>query len=132
MRHRVRRIGRAAGFVCVVSAVWFGAAEPASAQVEPAPSSIKVDASIGAWISTGDTRWSHNASAVSPLGNPTSSLTYTDHTANVTELTIKVSTRSHWFGRLNVGYADIGGGRLTDAGRTALDRFAEVVRPWRT
>lgn len=90
-------------------------AGPASAQqVEPRPSSIKVDVSLGAWISTGDTRWSHNASSSPPLGNPTSRLTYTDHTANVTELTVKLTARSRWFGRLNFGYADIGGGRLTD------------------
>ncbi len=99
----------------------FGMAEGVSAQVEPAPSPVKVDVSLGAWISTGDTRWSHNASSVSPLGNPTSKLTYTDHTANITEVTVKVSSRSRWFGRLNFGYADIGGGRLTDDDFLAQD-----------
>jgi hypothetical protein len=108
-------------------AVWaplvllFSVVDPVSAQVEPAPSSLKVDVSLGAWISTGDTRWSHNASSVSPLGNPTSKLTYTDHTANITEVTVKVSSRSRWFGRLNFGYADIGGGRLTDDDFLAQD-----------
>lgn len=91
-----------------------GLAGTVSAQMAPPPSVVKVDVSLGAWISSGDTRWSHNASSVSPLGNPTSKLTYADHTANVTELTVKVTSRSRWFGRLNAGYADIGGGRLTD------------------
>lgn len=88
----------------------------------PVPSNVKVEASVGAWISNGDTRWSHNASANSILGNPTSRLAYADHTANVTELTVKVSTRSRWFARLNAGYADIGGGRLTDDDFLAQDR----------
>ena len=104
-----------------VGVLGFGLAGTVSAQMAPTPSSLKVDVSLGAWISSGDTRWSHNASSVSPLGNPTSKLTYTDHTANITELTVKVSARSRWFGRLNLGYADIGGGRLTDDDYLAQD-----------
>jgi len=128
VRARVRRLGTAVCFLSVVMTVGTGVVGAASAQVEPAPSAIKVDASVGTWISTGDTRWSHNASSVFPLGNPTSRLAYTDHTANVTELTIKVSTRSHWFGRLNVGYADIGGGRLTDDDFLAQDGGTPSLR----
>ena len=100
--------------ICLVIALGLMPVERAQAQGEAAPSSVKVDVSLGAWISTGDTTWSHNASSVFPLGNPTSKLTYADHTANITEITVKVSTRSRWFGRFNFGYADIGGGRLTD------------------
>ena len=114
MRGRVSLVARNVFAVWAPLALLFSAVDTVSAQVEPAPSSLKVDVRVGAWISTGDTTWSHNASSVSPLGNPTSKLTYTDHTANITEITIKVSTRSRWFGRLNFGYADIGGGRLTD------------------
>lgn len=75
---------------------------------------IRVDVGIGTWISVGDTRWSHNASSQSPLGNPTSKLTYADHSTNIVELTAKVSVGPRWFGRLNIGGANIGGGRLTD------------------
>ncbi|MBI3806861.1 MAG: hypothetical protein HY281_04995 [Nitrospirae bacterium] len=68
----------------------------------------------GTWISTGDTRWAHNASSMAGLGNPTSKLTYKDVGTNVIELTGKVWIAPKWFGRLNGGYAGIGGGRLTD------------------
>lgn len=78
------------------------------------PKRIRVDVGIGTWISVGDTRWSHNASSVPPLGNPTSKLIYADHSTNVVELTAKVSVGPRWFGRLNIGGANIGGGRLTD------------------
>jgi hypothetical protein len=77
-------------------------------------SRVKFDLGIGTWISFGNTTWSHNASSVPPLGNPTSKLTYEDHSANVVELTGKVFVGSRFFGRLNVGFAGIGGGRLTD------------------
>lgn len=86
----------------------------AVAEAVPASSRIKVEVGLGTWISVGDTRWSHNASSQSPLGNPTSKLTYADHTTNVVELTAKVSVGPRWFGRLNIGGANIGGGRLTD------------------
>ncbi|MGC4095531.1 MAG: hypothetical protein QM706_00290 [Nitrospira sp.] len=74
----------------------------------------KVDVTLGTWVSVGDTRWSHDASSVSPLGNPTSRLTYTDHSTNIVELTAKVYVGPRFFGRLKVGGARIGGGRLTD------------------
>lgn len=86
----------------------------AFAEKAPSSSRVKVDVGLGTWISAGDTRWSHNASSQSPLGNPTSKLTYADHTTNVVELTAKVSVGPRWFGRLNIGGANIGGGRLTD------------------
>jgi len=85
-----------------------------SAQEAPPTSQVKVDLSLGTWISVGESRWSHNASSQSPLGNPTSRLTYADHSTNVVEFTAKVSVGPRWFGRLNIGGAGIGGGRLTD------------------
>jgi hypothetical protein len=74
----------------------------------------KIELSAGTWISVGDTRWAHNASSVPGFGNPTSKLTYKDVGTNVIELTGKAWVAPKWFGRLNVGYAGIGGGRLTD------------------
>jgi hypothetical protein len=85
-----------------------------SAQEAPSTSRVKVDVGLGTWISVGDHRWSHDASSQSPLGNPTSRLTYADHSTNVVEFTAKVSVGPRWFGRLNIGGAGIGGGRLTD------------------
>lgn len=122
MRSRVQCVWRAVAGGSVPMALGLCVVSTAFAQVEPAPSSVKVDVSVGTWLSTGDTRWSHNASSVALLSNPTSRLAYADHTANITELTMKISTRSRWFGRLNVGYADIGGGRLTDDDFLAQDR----------
>ncbi|MEP6933924.1 MAG: hypothetical protein ABI988_08310 [Nitrospirota bacterium] len=74
----------------------------------------RVELSAGTWISVGDTRWAHDASSVAGLGNPTSKLTYKDVGTNVIDLTGKFWFTPRVFGRLNVGFADIGGGRLTD------------------
>jgi len=74
----------------------------------------RVELSAGTWISVGDTRWAHDASSVAGLGNPTSKLTYKDVGTNVIDLTGKVWFSPRVFGRLNGGFADIGGGRLTD------------------
>ena len=74
----------------------------------------KVELSAGTWISVGDTRWAHNASSVPGFGNPTSKLTYKDVGTNVIDLTGKFWLSSRIFGRLNGGFANIGGGRLTD------------------
>jgi hypothetical protein len=82
----------------------------------------KVELSAGTWISVGDTRWAHNASASQPvLGNPTSKLIYKDVGTNVAELTGKVWFSPKVFGKLNGGIADIGGGRLTDNDYLAVD-----------
>jgi Protochlamydia outer membrane protein len=86
----------------------------AAAQASIAESRPRFDFAIGTWISTGDTRWEHDASSIPGLGNPTSKLKYKDVGTNVIELTGKVWVTPKWFGRLNVGFAGIGGGRLTD------------------
>ena len=64
-------------------------------------------------MSTGNTRWAHDASSVAGFGDPTSKLTYKDDGTNVIELIGKVWVTPKLFGRLNVGFAGIGGGRLT-------------------
>ncbi len=84
------------------------------AQESPTISQKRVDLTLGTWISVGDTRWSHNASSQGLFGNPTSRLTYADHSTNIAELTATVYLRPHFFGRVQVGGAHIGGGRLTD------------------
>jgi len=94
------------GIVCLV--------QVAAAQDSDAESRPKFDFAIGTWISTGNTKWGHNASSIAGLGDPTSQLTYKDVGTNVIELTGKAWVTPKWFGRLNVGFAGIGGGRLTD------------------
>ncbi|NOT23212.1 MAG: hypothetical protein HOP22_10905 [Nitrospiraceae bacterium] len=93
----------------LASAVHVAVAQDSAAESRP-----KFDVAIGTWISTGDTRWAHNASSVPGFGNPTSKLTYKDVGTNVIELTAKAWLTPRWFGRLNGGFANIGGGRLTD------------------
>ena len=86
----------------------------AAAQDSVTESRPRFDVAIGTWISTGNTHWAHNASSIAGLGDPTSKLTYKDVGTNVFEVTGKVWVTPRWYGRLNVGYAGIGGGRLTD------------------
>ena len=86
----------------------------AAAQEPVTESYPRFDVAIGRWISVGDTRWAHNASSVAGFGNPTSKLIYKDVGTNVIELTGKVWLTPRWFGRLNIGGAAIGGGRLID------------------
>ena len=90
------------------------AIQGAAAQEFITESRPKFDLAIGTWISTGDTRWAHDASSIAGLGNPTSKLTFQDVGTNVIELTGKVWVTQKLFGRLNAGFAGIGGGRLTD------------------
>ena len=100
------------GMLCAVFTI---AIASVSAGEEPiSEARPKVEFSVGTWISAGDTRWAHNASAVAGLGNPTSKLTYKDVGTNVIDLTGKFWFSPNVFGRLNGGFADIGGGRLTD------------------
>ncbi len=74
----------------------------------------RVELSAGTWISVGDTRWAHDASSVPGLGNPTSKLVYRDVGTNVVELTGKAWLNQRWFGRVNGGFGQVGGGRLVD------------------
>lgn len=100
------------GVLCgalVIATVSVGAGEVRVQESRP-----RVELSAGTWISVGDTRWAHDASSVAGLGNPTSKLTYKDVGTNVIELTGKFWFVPMAFGRLNGGFADTGGGRLTD------------------
>ena len=85
---------------------------------------------IGAWITTGETKWAHDASSIPGLGNPTSKLTYEDVGTNVFEVTGRFWVTPKWFGRLNVGFAGIGGGRLTDDDYLAVDGGAPSSRTY--
>lgn len=94
----------------------------AAAQESVTESRPRFDVSIGTWISTGETRWAHDASSSSPLlGNPTSKLTYKDVRANVVDLAGTLWFTPRLLGRLNIGVAGIGGGRLTDDDYLAAD-----------
>jgi hypothetical protein len=107
--------GRMQGCIGVLCGVMtFAMVSVSAGEVRVRESWPKVELSAGTWISVGDTRWAHNASSIAGLGNPTSKLTYKDVGTNVIDLTGKFWFSPRVFGRLNGGFADIGGGRLTD------------------
>ena len=90
----------------------------------------RLELDVGAWITTGETKWAHDASSIPGLGNPTSKLTYEDVGTNVFEVTGRFWVTPKWFGRLNVGFAGIGGGRLTDDDYLAVDGGAPSSRTY--
>lgn len=107
----IRPWRRLIGIVTLAAAM----AVPATSFAERAASSgYKFDVGVGTWISVGDTRWAHDASEIPGFGNPTSKLVYKDVGTNILELTGKLTVGPRFFGRLNVGFGEIGGGRLTD------------------
>ena len=102
------------GLACAVPIV--------GAQDSVTESRPRFDLAIGTWISTGDTRWAHDASSSSPLlGNPSSKLIYKDVGTNVFDIAGTMWFTPRIFGRLNIGVAGIGGGRLTDYDYLAAD-----------
>jgi hypothetical protein len=101
-----------------LAGLWFGLAAPGGllAAEEPARQApFQFEVRTGAWISEGNTRFSHNASVADPrFGNPTSRLEYQDTGTNVAEIGGTVTFRQRLFLRTDYGFGDIGGGRLTD------------------
>jgi hypothetical protein len=88
--------------------------QPSYAQAAGDERRPRLELGIGGWVSWGETKWAHDASMIPGLGNPTSKLTYKDHGTNILEVTGRLWLPQRFFGRLNVGGAAIGGGRLTD------------------
>ena len=111
-RWRPAYLGVLCGWLIIISIACNG--RIAVAQEPVAESRPRYDVSIGTWISTGDTRWAHDASSLPGLGNPTSKLVYRDVGTNVVELTGKAWLNQRWFGRVNGGFGQVGGGRLVD------------------
>jgi hypothetical protein len=103
---KFRRIILLTGFALSASAA---AQEPGTAQAFQR-------GELGAryWLSTGETRHSHNAQGVAPsLGNPTSTLTYDNLDAHALELFGRTTFAERWFlkgvvgvGRINTGNFD--------------------------
>ncbi|TAJ11036.1 MAG: hypothetical protein EPO61_00115 [Nitrospirae bacterium] len=81
----------------------------------PSPSKFQFEGKVSSWLSQGETRWSHNASGSNRLlGDPTSQLKFKDVGTNVVEFGGQVTYAQRFFARAEYGFADIGGGRLTD------------------
>jgi hypothetical protein len=67
------------------------------------------------WLSTGETKHSHNAQGVQPdLGNPTSVLTYSDLDAHIVEVHGRANFAENWFIQGNVGLGRINTGSFDD------------------
>ena len=117
------RFSRRACSLCVVSALGLIAwTIPRASAQETEPPRVKVDLAAGTWINSGETRWAHDASGASSLlGNPTSKLIYQDDNTIAAEFTAKVSVGPRYFAKLNLGYAGIGSGQLTDNDFLAAD-----------
>jgi hypothetical protein len=82
-----------------------------------AATALAQSAELGAryWLSSGDTRWSHNAQGSNPvLGNPTSILSYEDLVAHSVELYGRRNFGGRWFVRGNAGLGWIQDGTLDD------------------
>ena len=101
-------------FLAVSSLGWI---EPAWADTPEAQDRLvkSVEVGVTGWFTQGKTDWSHDASHLNPdLGNPTSKLKYEDVGTNVVELAGKIRFKNRFFLQGNFGFAEIGGGRLTD------------------
>ena len=67
------------------------------------------------WLSTGETRHSHNAQPVDPtLGNPTSVLVYENLDASVVEFFGRINFGSNWFVKGNLGVGVVNTGSFDD------------------
>ena len=105
--------------VSLVCVVWWTGVQAVGAQSppepKPSPPTVQFEAGLGGWISSGSTTWSHDASVVEPrVGNPSSRLEYKDVAVNFIELKGRANLLNRFFLRVAFGFADIGGGRLTD------------------
>ena len=108
----------------------------ASAQ-EPWPTPRRGDLGVRYWLSTGETKISHNAQGLDPtLGNPTSVLVYGNLDAHVLELFGRENFRNNLFlkgavgvGRINRGYLedeDFDVGQVTSSQTTSSLRDGRI------
>lgn len=94
--------------------VALAASSGALAQEQEAPSA-RAELGVRYWLSTGETKISHNAQGVSPtLGNPTSILTYENLDAHSLELFGRTLLGRNWFLKGTLGLGRIGTGSLDD------------------
>lgn len=95
-------------------AVLWSLTAAANAQNQLAPAQ-RGDLGVRYWLSTGETKRSHNAQSVDPtLGNPTSVLLYENLDANVAELFGRQNFRGHWFLKGILGYGWVNRGSFDD------------------
>ena len=124
----LRRITLITGLALAASAT---AQEPSTAQAFQ-----RGELGVRYWLSTGETKHSHNAQGVVPsLGNPTSTLTYENLDANSLELFGRTRFAQNWFlkGMVGVGTINTGMNRDEDfnAGQVKFsDTLSSVSDGW--
>lgn len=107
---------------------------PVHAEEGAAAPRSRVELSAGSWLfTTGDTRWSHDASGLDPrLGDPTSKLTYKDNDTQIVEFGAKVYLNRRWYLQGDGGFSvDFDRGSLTDddylAGQYLFSRTSSTI-----
>jgi len=88
-----------------------------SAAQEPSTAQAFQRGELGAryWLSTGETKHSHNAQGVAPgLGNPTSTLTYENLDAHALEVFGRTTFEQRWFLKGAVGVGRVNTGNFDD------------------
>lgn len=82
---------------------------------EDEPRRARGDFGVRYWLSSGETKHSHNAQVADPgFGNPTSVLTYTNLDANALELFARSVFERDWFVKGNLGMGRINSGWFRD------------------
>lgn len=117
---RVRALATAAVLLAVASGAW--------AQEDEPP---RRNGAFGVryWLSSGETRHSHNAQVVDPgFGNPTSVLTYSNLDANSLEIFGRQVFERDWFVKGYLGYGRINSGWFRDEDFFAgQDKFSDTT-----
>jgi len=91
------------------------AISPAAIAQDEWPIARRGDLGVRYWLSTGETKRSHNAQGIDPtLGNPTSVLLYENLDANVLELFWRQNFRNSLFLKGTVGVGRINRGSFDD------------------
>lgn len=98
-----------------IAAVFASLQCAAGGALAQAPEAHRLELGVRYWMSTGQTRSSHDASGVDPiLGNPTSTLSYDKLAAHTAELYARKALGERWFVKGNAGIGTITHGRLVD------------------
>jgi hypothetical protein len=94
-------------------ALWLAAG--AAAAQDPQAPTRDFELGLRWWANTGTTQRSHDASGIDPtVGNPTSTLAYTNLDANAGELFARKKLGERWFVKGNVGLGRVNTGTFTD------------------
>jgi hypothetical protein len=99
----------------VVLAVLLAASAAARAEAPALAAAPRGELGLRYWLSTGETKNSHNAQVLSPTaGNPTSVLTYENLDAHVLEAHTRLRFGGNWFLKGNLGLGRVNTGSFDD------------------